>query len=285
MKLGARVRAAATGLAVALAGASAPAATPEELARGERLFHIGGCTNCHTAKDGPLLAGGDPIGTPFGSFRAPNITPDPETGIGGWSTADFLRAMREGRSPAGEPYYPAFPYGSYAKMSEPDLLALKAYLDTIPPVRQPSPPHELSFPYNIRWGLHLWQWAFHDPAPFRPDPTRSEAWNRGAYLVLGPGHCGECHTPRTWYGVLDQSRAFTGGRLGKEVFPNITRDPDKGIGKWSAADLRAFLQIGIKPDGDFVGGDMAKVVSNGTAKLPEADREAIVEFLLSLNPR
>lgn len=268
-----------------LGAGAAAAASPEELARGELLFHIGGCTNCHTAKDGPPLAGGDPLETPFGRFYAPNITPDPETGIGRWSEADFLRAMREGRSPSGAPYYPAFPYTSYAKMSEADLRALKAYLDTIPPVRRPNNEHELGFPYNIRWALLLWQWAFHDPAPFRPDPTKSEAWNRGAYLVLGPGHCAECHTPRTWYGALDESRAFAGGRLGKEVIPNITRDPEKGIGRWTAGDLRGFLQIGIKPDGDFVGGDMAKVVRNGTAKLPEADREAIVEFLLSLPAR
>lgn len=267
------------------------------LERGRYLVeNVMACFSCHSDVDwkapgGPPKPGRKGAGTVFPDANipfklvAPNITPDPETGIGRWSAADFLRAMREGRSPAGEPYYPAFPYVSYAKMSEPDLLALKAYLDTVPPVRRPSPPHELSFPFNIRWGLRLWQWAFHDPAPFRPDPTRSEAWNRGAYLVLGPGHCGECHTPRSWYGVLDPTRAFTGGRLGKEVFPNITRDPVKGIGQWTAADLRAFLQIGIKPDGDFVGGDMAKVVSNGTARLPEADREAIVEFLLSLNPR
>ncbi len=274
----------AAAIATVLGCGAAPAASPETLARGELLFHIGGCTNCHTATGGPLLAGGDPLRTPFGTFYAPNITPDPQTGIGGWSTADFVRAMREGRSPKGEPYYPAFPYTSYALMSEEDLAALKAYLDTIPPVRQASRPHELPFPFNIRWGLRLWQWAFHDPKPFTPDPGRSEAWNRGAYLVLGPGHCGECHTPRTWYGVLDHRRAFTGGQLGHQVIPAITRDPQRGIGRWSAQDLRAFLSIGIKPDGDFVGGEMAKVVRNGTAKLPEADREAIVEFLLSLAP-
>lgn len=278
----------AVALAAALGALAAPAARAAEadrLARGELLFNIGGCTNCHTAKDGPLLAGGDPLVTPFGTFHAPNITPDPETGIGRWSEADFVRAMRDGRSPTGAPYYPAFPYTSYARMSEADLLDLKAYLDTVPPVRRPSPPHELSFPYNIRAGLRLWQWAFHDPSPFTPDPGRSPAWNRGAYLVLGPGHCGECHTPRGWHGALDQGRAFAGARLGKDVVPNITSDPERGIGKWSLADIRALLQIGIKPDGDFVAGEMGKIVSNGTGKLPEGDREAIAEFLASLPPR
>ncbi|MCX8099767.1 MAG: cytochrome c [Geminicoccaceae bacterium] len=271
-------------LAIA-AAAPARAATAEGLARGELLFHIGGCTNCHTAKDGPLLAGGDPLETPFGKFWAPNITPDPETGVGRWSEDDFLRAMRFGKAPDGSAYYPAFPYTSYARMSDPDLRALWAYLQTIPPVRREDRPHELSFPFNLRWGLHLWQWAFHDPTPLQPDPSKSEAWNRGAYLVEGPGHCAECHTPRTFWGALDHSRAYAGGRLGKEVIPNITSDPAKGIGKWSTNDLLGLLVIGIKPDGDFVGGDMAKVVRNGTAKLPESDREAIAEYLRSLPPR
>ncbi|MCS6876839.1 MAG: cytochrome c [Geminicoccaceae bacterium] len=278
-------RAVLSGLVGVLLTAAAAGATPEELARGELLFHIGGCTNCHTAKDGPLLAGGDPLVTPFGTFYAPNITPDPETGIGRWTREDFLRAMRFGKAPDGSPYYPAFPYTSYARMSDADLGALEAYLRTVPPVRRPNRAHELSFPYNLRWGLYLWQWLFHDPAPFRPDPARSETWNRGAYLVEGPGHCGECHTPRTIWGALDRDRAYAGGRLGKETIPNITSDPVRGIGGWSRGDLRTFLLIGIKPDGDFVGGEMAKVVRNGTAKLPEADREAIVEYLLSLPPR
>lgn len=257
----------------------------EELARGELLFHIGGCTNCHTARDGPFLAGGDPLETPFGTFWAPNITPDLETGVGRWSEDDFLRAMRYGKALDGSPYYPAFPYTSYARMSDSDLRALWAYLRTVSPVRRANPPHELSFPYNLRWSLHLWQWAFHDPTPLAPDPAKSEAWNRGAYLVEGPGHCAECHTPRTFWGTLDHSRAYAGGRLGKEVIPNITSDPDKGIGKWTTNDLVGLLLIGIKPDGDFVGGDMAKVVRNGTAKLPDSDREAIAVYLRSLPPR
>lgn len=278
-------RAVALALAGVVLAAAVAAATPEELARGELLFHIGGCTNCHTAKDGPLLAGGDAIVTPFGTFYAPNITPDPETGIGRWTRDDFLRAMRFGKAPDGSPYYPAFPYTSYARMTDDDLLAVEAYLRTLPPVRRENRPHELPFPYNIRFGLHLWQWLFHDPTPFRPDPARSPQWNRGAYLVEGPGHCGECHTPRTFFGNLDRARAYAGAQLGKETIPNITSDPVRGIGRWSRGDLSTFLLIGIKPDGDFVGGDMAKVVRNGTAKLPEADREAIVEYLSSLPPR
>lgn len=268
------------------AGASG-AADADRLARGELLFNIGGCTNCHTAKDGPQLAGGDPIKSPFGTFYAPNITPDPETGIGGWNEADFIRAMREGKSPAGAPYYPAFPYTSYTRMSEADLTALKAYLDTLPPRRQESRPHELPFPYNQRWGMHLWQAAFFEPAPFVPDPARSDAWNRGAYLVEGPGHCAECHTPRNFAGVLDQDRAYAGAPapVGTGRIPNISGDPEAGLGKWSEQDIVLALKLGMLPDGDFLGGEMAKVVRNATGKLPDADLQAIATYLKSLPPR
>lgn len=275
-------------LAAAILAAAAPPATaadPATLARGELLFHIGGCTNCHTAKNGPLLAGGDAIVSPFGSFYAPNITPDPETGIGGWSEADFVRAMREGRSPDGAPYYPAFPYTSYTRTSDEDLKALKAHLDTIPPVRQEAKPHELSFPFNQRWGMNAWQAAFFEPARFEPDPTKDATWNRGAYLVEGPGHCQECHTPRSFYGVLDRDRAFAGGQLGRERVPNITSDPEVGIGKWSEDDIGTVLKLGMLPDGDFVGSDMAKVVNNATSKLPDEDIAAIATYVKSLPPR
>lgn len=267
-------------LCASLAGTTAQAAEPE----GELLFHIGGCTNCHTAKDGALLAGGDPIVTPFGSFIAPNITPDPETGIGRWSLEDFIRAMREGRDPAGRPLYPAFPYTSYTHMSDADLAALKGYLDTVPAVSRPSRPHELSFPFNLRWGLHLWQWLFFMPGRLEPDPAKDATWNRGAYLVLGPGHCAECHTPRTFYGVLEQDRAFAGAQLGKEKVPNITPNPQAGLGKWSASDIATLLKLGMTPDGDFVGSEMAKIVKNGTGKLAQPDLDAIVAFLQSLPP-
>ena len=266
-------------------GASvAGAADPSALRRGELLFRAGGCTNCHTAKNGALLAGGDPIQSPYGAFLAPNITPDPETGIGGWTETDFIRAMREGRSPDGEPYYPAFPYTSYTRMSDEDLKAMKAYLDTVPLVRQPSRPHELSFPFSQRWGMRLWQWAFFTPERFLPDPRQTPAWNRGAYLVLGPGHCAECHTRRTFYGVLEEDRAFAGAQLGKEQVPNITSDPEAGIGRWSESDISLVLKLGMLPDGDFVGSEMARVVNNATSKLPDEDIAAIATYLKSLPP-
>ena len=271
-------------LAILVAAPGAARADADQLARGELLFHIGGCTNCHTAKDGPTLAGGDPIATPFGAFYAPNITPDRDTGIGAWSLDQFVHAMRDGRDPQGWPLYPAFPYTSYTRMSDEDLAALKAYLDTLPAVSQASKPHELRFPFNLRSGLYLWQWLFFTPERFVADPARDAAWNRGAYLVLGPGHCAECHTPRTFYGVLEWNHAFAGGQLGKDKVPNITPNPTTGIGKWSDGDVSTLLELGMTPDGDFVGSDMGKVVNNGTSKLPDADVEAIVTYLRSLPP-
>ena len=280
------LRVIACGLAaLVLASPSVCAADPATLERGELIFHIGGCTNCHTAKNGQLLAGGDGIASPFGTFYAPNITPDPATGIGSWSEADFIRAMREGTAPDGSRYYPAFPYTSFTRMSDDDLKALKAYLNTLPPISQPATPHDLWFPFNQRWGMRLWQWAFFRPERFEPDPNQDAAWNRGAYLVNGPGHCAECHTPRTFYGVLEPEHAFAGAQLGKEKVPNITSDPNAGLGKWSASDIGTVLKLGMTPDGDFVGSDMAKIVNNGTSKLPDADLEAIVTYVKSLPPR
>ena len=280
----ARLGLAAAMVMLALAGRPAGAADSATLAKGELLFHIGGCANCHTVKDGPLLAGGAPLVTEFGSFYPPNITPDRDTGIGGWSEADFIRAMREGRSPEGEPYYPAFPYTSYTHMTDEDLKALKAYLDTVPAVSQVSHPHELSFPYSQRWGIRLWQLVFFKPETFQPDPGQSEAWNRGAYLVNGPGHCQECHTPRNAAGARQEDKAFTGAQLGKEKVPNITSAAKGGIGDWSEGDLVTFFKLGMMPDGDFAGSDMAKVINEGTSKLPDSDVSAIVTYLKSIPP-
>ncbi len=269
---------------LAMLPAAAGAADPALVARGEQVFNIGGCTNCHTAKDGQLLAGGDPLVTPFGTFHPPNITPDPAHGIGGWTDAQFITAMREGRSPSGAAYYPAFPYTSYTRMTDEDLLALKAYLDTVPPSPQAGRPHELGFPFNQRWGIRFWQWAFFLPGRFVPEPAKGEAWNRGAYLVLGPGHCAECHTPRNALGVLDMDRAFAGGDLGgpNGKVPNISGTAPQGLGEWSEGDVETVLTLGMTPDGDFLGGEMGKIVSNGTSKLPAEDLAAVVTYLKSL---
>ncbi len=255
--------------------------------RGAYVLRMGGCASCHTdpAKEGAFLAGGRALQTPFGTFHVSNITPDPETGIGGWSTGEFVQAMTKGVAPDGHDYYPAFPYTSYANMTLQDLADLKAYLDTVEPVANAVPPHELDFPYSIRPLLKPWKAIFFRADGIEPDPERSESWNRGAYLVRGPAHCGECHTPRNALGARDDSRQLAGnpqGPDGKPV-PNITPHED-GIGGWSPTDVTFALQIGILPDGDALGGAMGEVVRDSTGHLTPEDRAAIAEYLLSLAP-
>lgn len=264
------------------------AADAERIKRGERLFHAGGCRNCHAdpKRNGKLLAGGPPIKTAFGIFYGPNITPHPERGIGRWSDADFIRAMRKGVSPSGDPYYPAFPYTSFTYITDADLLDLKAYIFSLPPADTPSRPHELGFPFNIRAGLHLWRMLFFREGPFRPDPARSAQWNRGAYLVEALAHCGECHTPRNFAGALDRDRWMAGTDEGPDGTkpPNITPAPESGIGKWREDEIVEALEFGILPDGDEFGSLMADVVTHGTSKLSDADRRAIAVYLRALPP-
>ncbi len=206
--------------------------------RGAYVLRMGGCVTCHTdsKNGGAFLAGGRALATPFGTFYPPNLTPDPDTGIGGWTTGEFVQALTEGVSPEGYDYYPAFPYTSYANMTVQDLADLKAYLDTVEPVANPVPPHDLDFPFNFRFLLKPWKAMFFHAHGIEPDPSRSEAWNRGNYLVNGPGHCGECHTPRNWLGASERSRFLAGTRDGPDgkPVPNITPDEDHGIGAWSS---------------------------------------------------
>jgi mono/diheme cytochrome c family protein len=267
--------------------------SPPEIARagdakrGEYVLRLGGCVTCHTEeKGGQFLAGGRALKTPFGTFYPPNITPDPKTGIGGWSTGAFVQAMTEGRSPRGHPLYPAFPYTSYTRANEQDLVDLKAYLDKVPPVANPVPAHDLKFPFGFRPLLKGWQLFFFRPGTFEPDPAKSASWNRGAYIVNGPGHCGECHTPRNLFGAPDRQRLLAGTRDGPDgkAVPNITPDRETGIGGWSKTDIAFALQTGILPDGDVLGGLMAEEVKDATSHLSAEDRAAIAEYLLSLPP-
>ena len=254
--------------------------------RGAYMLAAAGCVACHTVpKDGAFLAGGRELKTDFGSFFTPNITPDPETGIGNWSDEDFIRAMKKGVSPDGGRYYPTFPYTSYTRMTRQDMLDLKAYLDAVPPVRNAVPDHDLAFPFGIRASMMGWQLLFFDDTPFEADPTQSDAWNRGAYLVNGPGHCGECHTPRNLLGVVDSGRPLAGNANGPEgdAVPNITPH-SSGIGGWSEDDIVSMLEVGLLPDGDFAGGAMTDVIEESTSKLSEDDRKAIASYLLSLPP-
>nr|WP_029075616.1 cytochrome c [Kaistia adipata] len=262
---------------------------PGDAAKGERWFWAGGCASCHAApgaKDGELLklSGGVAIASPFGTFHAPNISPDKVQGIGDWSALDFVNAMKRGLAPDGSHLYPAFPYTSYQRMTVPDLLDLKAYLDTLPADATASKPHELPFPFSIRRGVGLWKSLYLDGETFAPDPAKSEQVNHGAYLVEGPGHCNECHTPRTALGGLDRSHALGGAPdpSGKGRVPDITPGPG-GIGDWSEHDIANALETGFTPDFDSIGGTMAEVQRN-MARLQAEDRDAIAAYLKQVAP-
>ena len=257
----------------------------QNLENGKTLFLAGNCGSCHASPnqdDGTKLGGGGAMKTPFGTFYAPNISPDEKDGIGRWTEAQFVTALARGTSPDDEHYYPAFPYPSFQRMSFGDLRDLFAYINTLPKVTGKAPAHDLSFPFNIRVTLGGWKLLFFGAEPFRPDPTKSVEWNRGAYLVNGPAHCVECHSPRNLLGGIVQSQRFAGGPdpEGEGSVPNITQ---KGIGDWSEKDIATMLATGDLPDGDRVGGAMVKVVRN-TAQLSPEDRAAIATYIKSLPP-
>ena len=271
------------------AEASAPAANrPTNVENGRVLFFAGGCTSCHAVPNNPdklRLGGGYALKSPFGTFHVPNISPHKQDGIGSWTTADFIRAMREGVSPDGRHYYPAFPYTSYQRMSAEDLSDLFAFMQTLPAVEGRARGHELPFPFNMRRGVGLWKLAFLDGKVFTPDTSKSASLNRGDYLVNGPGHCVECHSERNVAGAIIDARRFAGGPdpEGRGIVPNITPHPS-GIGGWTVSDLTTLLKTGETPNFDTVGGPMGAVVAN-TAQLPDADRAAMAEYLLSLPPK
>jgi mono/diheme cytochrome c family protein len=273
--------------AFALIRGETPAVAPAQanLDNGRLLFAVGGCASCHMVPgqdDRTRLGGGVVLKTGFGTFHPPNISPDPKDGIGGWTLADFVRAMRDGVSPQGHHYYPAFPYTSYRNMSDTDLADLFAYLKTLPAVQGRQPAHELSFPYSVRRGIGLWKLAFLHGGPMAPDPGKGEDWNRGRYLVEGPGHCAECHSPRDAAGAIVADKRFGGGpdAEGKGWVPNITSD-STGIASWSEKDISELLKTGFTPDFDSVGGSMTDVVRN-TSQLSDADRHAMAVYIKSL---
>jgi mono/diheme cytochrome c family protein len=263
--------------------ASALGAHQPNLANGKEMFYVGGCTSCHAVpgqEDKTKLGGGLGLHSPFGTFYVPNISPDPKDGIGSWTEQQFVTAMAKGTSPDGKHYFPAFPYPSYALMPVSDVRDLFAYLKTLPAVQGKVRDHDVPFPFNIRRNVGGWKLMFFKGEPFKPDPAQSAEWNRGAYLVNGPGHCVECHSPRNFMGGIKSGQRFAGGPNpeGKGWVPNITQ---KGLKDWSKGDIEFMLETGQLPDGDSVGQQMTAVVRN-TAELSAADRAAMATYLKSL---
>jgi len=266
--------------------ADQPPASP--MSAGEYIYRASGCYGCHTDEKGggQPLAGGHELKTPFGTFYTPNITPDPETGIGKWSEQDFFRAMREGVSPTGSHYYPSFPYPSYTKLTDEDLRALWTYLRSRPAVKQANKPHDLKFFARFRTFVGSWKALYFKPGAWQPDAKQSPSRNRGAYLAEAAAHCGECHTPRSALGGIKTDLRYAGTREGPDdsVVPNITPDKKTGIGKWSQGDLVTYLESGFMPDGDSAGDLMAEVIDNGLRYLRKDDLAAIAEYVRSLPP-
>lgn len=254
--------------------------------RGAYLYRASGCASCHTdaENNGAENAGGVAIESPFGTFYAPNITPDREHGIGAWNEADFMRALREGVSPSGQHYYPAFPYTSYSRMTDDDVRALWAYLNSRPAVARGNKSHDLSWYARFRPLLGLWKWRYFTPGAFKPDPAQPAHINRGAYLV-SLAHCAECHTPRDRFGGFQKQLDLAGAPNGPGgVVPNITRDKKTGIGNWSESDLARYLETGIDPDREAAGDLMAEVVENGLRYLTKEDLRAIAAYIRSRPP-
>lgn len=289
MSMNRRISEALLGMTLVLAH-TAFADAPDVVEQGRYLAIAGNCMSCHTSADGESFAGGVAFETPFGRLYSTNITPDPETGIGQWTSDQFTRALREGVRPDGTHLYPAFPYTSFTNVSDADAAALFAYLKSVAPVNAPARDNEMNFPFNQRWLLGLWKTMYFEPARYRSDPSKSEEWNRGAYLVQGLGHCGACHTPRTFLGAEDSERAFHGGTYKDKIddklldwaASDLTPGPN-GLAQWQEAEIAQYLHEGHNPRAAVFGG-MNEVIANSTSQLTEADTKAIAAYLKSLPP-
>jgi mono/diheme cytochrome c family protein len=252
-----------------------------DIERGRYLARVGDCVACHTAEGGEPFAGNRPIPTPFGTLYSANITPDRETGIGGWSDAEFERAMTQGMAPGGKRLYPAFPYPFFTKVTRDDIRAIKAWLDTLEPVRQEVDPPELPWPLSWRALLAGWNALFFEEGVFTPDPGMSAEWNRGAYLVEGLGHCAACHSPKNLAGAVELDEAFEGG-FGEGWFaPDLTGDLREGLGEWSVEDIVEYLKTGSNRFSS-AGGPMAEVVERSTQHLTREDLRAMAVYLEDL---
>ena len=280
---------AAGGTLFAAAYAVAATRTDEQdfsqVAKGRYLTAVADCVACHTVPNsGRLFAGGRPIETPFGILVSPNITPDRDTGIGVWTDEQFDNAVRHGIRPDGSRLYPAMPYPSYTKMSRNDVLAIRAYLRTLRPVRNPVVANHLPFPFNIRLAMRAWDTMFFKPGDFHPDPQKSAEWNRGAFLVEGPAHCGACHTPKNALGADKNDQYLCGFNLQGWFAPDITNDSRTGLGSWSTDDVVAYLKTGHNRIGGATG-PMAEEIVHSSSRMTDDDLKAIATYLKSLPGR
>jgi mono/diheme cytochrome c family protein len=263
-------------------GVPAEVRSGDVIARGKYLTQAADCEVCHTREGGQPFTGGRPFATPFGVLYSPNITADRETGIGSWSDADFVRAVHQGIAKNGQRLYPAFPYESYTLIADEDVLAIKAYLFSLPVAHAVAPSNNLSFPFNQRWLLGIWD-AFYNPDQrFQPHEDRSGEWNRGAYLVEALAHCGDCHTPRNLAQAVDNRHKFAGAVVTGWRAYNITADSASGIGSWSDEDLAQYLQSGHAVGHGSAGGPMGEEVAASSSTLTPADLHAIVTYLRSI---
>ena len=252
--------------------------------RGEYLARAGDCISCHTAANGAPFAGGLRMNTPFGYMLSPNITPDPETGIGGWSAEDFYRAVHDGVNKLGQDMYPVMPYDFYTKVTREDADAIFAYLKTVKPVSNAIDVNHLQFPFNLRETMAFWRELYFTEGTFRPAPTKSVAWNRGAYLIEGLGHCSDCHSPRNRLGAIEKSKDFNGAFVDGWFALDLTSDISTGLGSWSADDIATYLKTGAYRGKSTALGPMAEVVRNSTRYLSDADLTAMAEYLQAIPP-
>lgn len=262
-----------------------PAAQAPDIQRGAYLATAGDCVSCHTAPGGKPFSGGLYMPTPFGQISTPNITPDKATGIGEWSDEDFYRALHEGVGRHDEYLYPVFPFPWFTKATREDVLAIKAYLFSLPPEHAERKPLKFGFPFNIRESLLVWRTAFFKPGTFAPDPNRSDEINRGAYLVEGLGHCGECHNHRNIFGASRWSGKLEGGEIEGWYAPNITSDGHQGIGAWSIDQIVTFLKTGAAPAVGVAVGPMQETIERSLRHLTDQDLQAIAAYLKSVTAR
>lgn len=280
---------AASGAAATAAPGAAPtAARSPEVERGRYLAHLGDCAGCHTAAGGQPFAGGLAIDTGFGAIYSPNITPDRDTGIGTWSKDDFYRALHTGHDDEGKHLYPAFPYPWFTQVTREDADAMKDYFDSVAPVHEPNKPPQLAWYMRWRATVAGWNLLWFDQGTFEPDKGKSPEWNRGAYIVEGLGHCGDCHTPKGYFGGAHRSEALAGGytqggHANGWFAPSLRGEPRAGLGAWSEADIALYLKTGANAH-TAAAGPMAEVVTKSTRFYNDADLAAVATYLKSLAP-